>query len=572
IAKAGDGFSVFVGANEPVVGKCARLVRAARTPPVRNLEVFWTGAVENESDDDFEVIDDDDTATLTDAKPSKPKPAAPISLFGNDGDAATADVGPPPKPKVELPPPPKVQQAPLGIPSLFPGTRSQMYAIITNKQSSIPSSIKVKGMVVGTGAPVELDVPVTKMARPQQQNHAILHTLAAKALITDRENKIHAFPTSISAQFANNSELRDGYLEKEIVRLGTTYGLTSRHTSFVAVDRRSGQKLDKPQERESSVEFLKGILHTGNSSALMSYGGGLMSSQQQPQVYHHQMQQAMYAPMAFATSATSSAFGGLGFPQPSASAFGSAPTGGSPASFASLSTGSSGGGGTFFGGASSRARSKRSQGRPPAPASTTQNFDPTIEDSSAGDLLDFSMEVAQPHSSPSPASSQDDLFGQFNSAPPRPARVRAMMAPPPLQMAPPPPQMAALLPQALQPPPPGASAQPSRSAAPMSDGARLASIARLQGFDGGFSLREELLRLLEVKSSVNDFKQKCVGENLDEGVAATMLALLWLEKRGGDESLDLQEKASEWLGDVLGSEAQVALTKEKVLRLGFLGK
>ncbi|KAL0564932.1 hypothetical protein V5O48_017105, partial [Marasmius crinis-equi] len=332
-------------------------------------------------------------------------------------------------------------------------------------------------------------------------------------LITDRENKTHAFPTSISAQFTNNSELRDAYLEKEIVRLGTTYGLTSRHTSFVAVDRRSGQKLDTSQETDLVEEYghvVRGTQVNRTSERLQSARAQALPHIQARKARLGAMPAAASPMMARAARAPSSAFGGVGSAQRNL-----------------------------------KRKMMRSEEAQLASVSAAANFDPTIEDTSAGDSLNFSMGAAQPPPPPPAASS----LRHTRAAPRTSLRSSA-------------PSWSAL----------GNAAAASTSAAPMSDGARLASIARLQGFDGGFSLTEELLRLLEAKSPVTDLKQKCAGENLDESVAATMLALLWLEKRGGDESLDLQEKASEWLEDALGNETQVALTKEKVIRLGLLGK
>ena len=133
-----------------------------------------------------------------------------------------------------------IQQAPITISSIFPGSRTQIYALLSNtvfpKGSTFPSSLKVRGQVQTTGTTVEMDVPVANLLLSQSQSEGIwrpiLHTLAAKALITEHE----------SGKFGHSSIKNgdiDTYLQKEIVRLGTTYGLSSRHTSFIAVDRRS---------------------------------------------------------------------------------------------------------------------------------------------------------------------------------------------------------------------------------------------------------------------------------------------------------------------------------------------
>ncbi|KAH8830923.1 von Willebrand factor type A domain-containing protein, partial [Flagelloscypha sp. PMI_526] len=237
IAKAGEGFSVYVGSNEPIVGKCARLVRAARTPPVTNLQIFWTGKEPHgESEHDFELVDESgrDAGHASQKSPSGPAPGV-VSLF-DDKESEIQDVGPPPPVTVSLPPPPHVQQAPLQSPSLFPGTRSQMYCILAKQPKVLPTSLIVRGTVVSTGASVELTVPISTVLQARGSRLAFLHILSAKALISDREHQIHAFPPSISSSFRDDDALRDAYLKADIVRLGVLYGLTSRHTSFVAVD------------------------------------------------------------------------------------------------------------------------------------------------------------------------------------------------------------------------------------------------------------------------------------------------------------------------------------------------
>ncbi|KAH8828757.1 hypothetical protein DL96DRAFT_1015987 [Flagelloscypha sp. PMI_526] len=244
IAKAGGAISVYVGPNEPVVGKCSRLVRAARTPPIQDLQIFWTGEERSAPlDDDFEMVEDDTTTLVETSKSSASDAAvtpATVSLF--DGDAADSDeVGPAPAPTVHLPPPSAIQQAPLQPQSLFPGSRSQIYAIIAGKQTPIPNSLKLKGTITTTGAVVELDVPICKLVQPHGSRLDFLHVLAAKALISDRENKIHGFSSDLALSFEDDNELRDAYLKADIVRLGVMYGLSSRHTSFVAVDRRTSQ-------------------------------------------------------------------------------------------------------------------------------------------------------------------------------------------------------------------------------------------------------------------------------------------------------------------------------------------
>lgn len=118
--------------------------------------------------------------------------------------------------------------------------------------------------MTSSGDPVELIVPASRALSssiPLSNNPTSLpnafpfiHTLSAKALIRDREQGKHAFPSSVSALFTpargdqgdDKTELKAAYLEKDIIRLGTEYNLASRYTSFVAVDRSSQSRWISP--------------------------------------------------------------------------------------------------------------------------------------------------------------------------------------------------------------------------------------------------------------------------------------------------------------------------------------
>lgn len=86
--------------------------------------------------------------------------------------------------------------------------------------------IKVTGIVADTGASVEAEVEVI------HSSTSFIHTLAARSLISDREDGQQMFSPSVTS----SANILKAHLEADIIRLGTTYGLTSKHTSFVAVD------------------------------------------------------------------------------------------------------------------------------------------------------------------------------------------------------------------------------------------------------------------------------------------------------------------------------------------------
>jgi hypothetical protein len=139
--------------------------------------------------------------------------------------ATAPELGPKEQPIV-LPPPPRIQQAPktekLPIP-LYPGFRCSIFAIIRQSSTNAPfsSSVRIHGQVLGS--PVSLEIPVqpvaTEAAHISDENVSLFHTLAARALIQDWEDKEKTDVT-----------------RAEIVRLGRRYSLASSATSFVAVE------------------------------------------------------------------------------------------------------------------------------------------------------------------------------------------------------------------------------------------------------------------------------------------------------------------------------------------------
>jgi hypothetical protein len=109
---------------------------------------------------------------------------------------------------------PHIQQAPTNVPFLN-GTRTSIFMIVPYRASvptvefyTSPSSI----------APVRI--------RPQAFNTTgnFFHTVAAKGIITDLEDT-YVYSSAMQAES-----------KRDIVLYGTTYGLTSRFTSYVAID------------------------------------------------------------------------------------------------------------------------------------------------------------------------------------------------------------------------------------------------------------------------------------------------------------------------------------------------
>ncbi|KAJ7729332.1 vault protein inter-alpha-trypsin domain-containing protein [Mycena metata] len=233
IARVGNGACMLVGeAETSFTGKIARLLKAARAPLLSNITVDWGRPVVEEStlEDDFEVVEKEEGAKEEEAveKVDVAEIKPPLNVFDETMDPTQLDqTEPPPPAPVVLPPPPTVQQSPFKIRNLFPGTRVNVYAILQGR-SSIPQTVTLRGLSPD-GAEIALPVPVTTSRLPSTP---ALHALAARKIIQDLEDGQHNEALADPA----DADLLARTVRASMVRLATTYSVSSAHTSFVAVD------------------------------------------------------------------------------------------------------------------------------------------------------------------------------------------------------------------------------------------------------------------------------------------------------------------------------------------------
>ncbi|KAJ7021963.1 von Willebrand factor type A domain-containing protein [Mycena alexandri] len=228
IARVGHGTCMLVAEEETTfTGKVARLLKAARTPVISNITVDWgrplvEGYV---SEDDFELVEKVEKAK------SKEKQKT-LSMFDEAVDPTHLDkTGPPPAPQVILAPPSDVQQSPFKILNLFPGTRVNTYAILQGR-SSIPQTVTLHGSTPDD-ASISLPIPVTVSRLPSTP---AFHALAARKIIQDLEDGQYAAALTATLDDPADADLLARTVRASIVRLGTTYSISSTYTSFVAVD------------------------------------------------------------------------------------------------------------------------------------------------------------------------------------------------------------------------------------------------------------------------------------------------------------------------------------------------
>ncbi|KAJ3190808.1 hypothetical protein HK101_008351, partial [Irineochytrium annulatum] len=218
IARCGGGFAQFVGSAEKLQAKVIKMLKAAVHPPIK-FNVDWTEGVDV-SKEDFEMVE----AHAPEAE--KPKPT--ISLF-------SATAVPPPPPALEpIEINRRIQQAPYHVPSLWPGTRFTVYAIL-DPSVPVPKHVTVTG--VSPDGPLNLKVPVSASVEG-----TLVHILAARMLIRDIDDGRSYLKDAMKIK----GPLPGTVAKDEIVRLGLKFSLASKHTSFLAVDEVVDPNVERP--------------------------------------------------------------------------------------------------------------------------------------------------------------------------------------------------------------------------------------------------------------------------------------------------------------------------------------
>ncbi|KAK4334305.1 von Willebrand factor type A domain-domain containing protein [Rhodotorula toruloides] len=241
IARHGGGIAQYVVDGDSFTGKTARLLKAARTPPIVNARLdFGLKEEEEHAEEDFELVEGAAPAYET----SQDKEKAPTNLFDSSvdplADTDSSASKPPPAPPVKLPPPPRIQQAPRDLSPLYPGSRLHAYAILKSAKD-LPETVFLRGELA-SGQKLELAVPVVRsqLATVESSNFPPpIHTIAARKLIQDLEDGKHDLGVK------DDLDLTKRTVEAAAVRLGKTYSLASSQTSFVAVDE---SEKDKPRK------------------------------------------------------------------------------------------------------------------------------------------------------------------------------------------------------------------------------------------------------------------------------------------------------------------------------------
>ncbi|KAF9458759.1 hypothetical protein BDZ94DRAFT_72466 [Collybia nuda] len=195
IARAGNGVCIFAIDSESILGKCARLFRAGRTPFLKNVTVDWGIPAEYLSQ--------------------------PLAVnYSHHPSTPTGMAG-------QLP---AIQQVPTHINDIHAGHRVKISAILSLRKSRVPKAVTLRGEL-DEGEAFNLAVPIMAIQLRDGGPTSLpwVHTLVAWQLIQDYEKNTAPLPqaTAISEITTHKAT---------IIYLGEKYQLASQHTSFVAID------------------------------------------------------------------------------------------------------------------------------------------------------------------------------------------------------------------------------------------------------------------------------------------------------------------------------------------------
>jgi Ca-activated chloride channel homolog len=135
-------------------------------------------------------------------------------------------------------------QAPNAVPPVFSGGRLVVYAFVRNP---VPATVRLEGVTPAGRIAFRVDVDPA---------HAVTGTTIATLAARSRIRELEEDPASLGG--SRQHERKDSAVRQQIVRLAVRYGLVSRETSFVAVEKRETPVLDRIQLRRVPIALTAG--------------------------------------------------------------------------------------------------------------------------------------------------------------------------------------------------------------------------------------------------------------------------------------------------------------------------
>ncbi|CAL8143672.1 unnamed protein product [Orchesella dallaii] len=211
LAKAGGGTSAFVTYNESVDKKVLNQLKNGLQPCLIDIELQWEGIQTAPAVEKSTVVINKVKTLLG---YNKPLESVSQSTTGN-------------------------KQSPKRIPPVYDGSQLLVFGLFN---SECPSSVVMKAL--------SPDGPLTITVEHSTENDVgttgMLHRLAAVKLVRDLELEI----SGLHFQGLDDVSGLEESKKKEIIEIACKYGVTSKYTSFVAVD----VKDEKPSMENWSME------------------------------------------------------------------------------------------------------------------------------------------------------------------------------------------------------------------------------------------------------------------------------------------------------------------------------
>jgi Ca-activated chloride channel family protein len=142
-----------------------------------------------------------------------------------------------------------VTQAPTTVPPVFANGRLTLYGFV---KGNLPSSVRLTA--TSPSGPLTFDVPIPEASTSTRT----VATLAARARIRELEEGTEWLSARGSQQRERKAQARSNTARDEIIALSIRYGLISRETSFVAVERRETPVVGEVQLRRIPIALTTG--------------------------------------------------------------------------------------------------------------------------------------------------------------------------------------------------------------------------------------------------------------------------------------------------------------------------
>ncbi|RGB40839.1 von Willebrand factor type A domain-containing protein [Rhizophagus diaphanus] len=245
VARAGKGYAQFVTNDERMDKKVIGMLKNALKPPVKDYNITWTDVDLSESKEKKELQAEVDKSATSFTNDNTESPSQSDIFIDT-----------------------KVQQAPYIIPPIYPGVRFIVYCIL---EKNIEPRKIITLTATSQDGPMKLDVPLD----PVTLQGSKIHRLAARKLIQDlnyEKSFIHKHPKNV------DTHIPDSLVKEHIVKLGKTYNLASKYTSFIAIDERNNETVSEartiPQKREVPQFFTARASSFLSSSSMYISGRG----------------------------------------------------------------------------------------------------------------------------------------------------------------------------------------------------------------------------------------------------------------------------------------------------------